>query len=189
MPSTRLRKDALPMPVDWSGFVGLVKRHERFVLTTHVRPDGDALGSILALGSVLERLGKKVKMTVASVVPPRYHFLCEPGRVARFTLPGHQYRECDAVIVVDTGTWNQLGDFGHLMRELPAEKAVIDHHVTQDELGAMRFVDTSAEAAGRLVYEAIEALGVPLVPEEAHALFVALAMDSGWFRHPNTTPA
>lgn len=177
------------MPVDWSGFVDLVRRRERFVLTTHVRPDGDALGSMLALGGVLQRLGKSVQMTVASTVPPRYHFLCPPGRVPRYAAPGHSYRSCDAVVVVDTGTWGQLGDFGPLMRELAVEKAVIDHHVTQDDLGATRYVDTSAEAAGRLVYEAIQALGVPLVADEAHALFVALAMDTGWFRHPNTTPA
>jgi len=66
---------------------------------------------------------------------------------------------------------------------------VIDHHLTQDDLGGLRLVDCSAEATGRLVHEAITALGGPLTPESAHGLFVALAMDTGWFRHNNTTPA
>ena len=93
------------------------------------------------------------------------------------------------IIVLDTGTWNQLGDFGACLRTHEAPRAVIDHHLTQDDLGATRFVDPTAEATGRLVFEAVTALGGPLPAAAAHALFVALAMDTGWFRHSNTTPA
>jgi phosphoesterase RecJ-like protein len=144
---------------------------------------------MLALADALEQLGKSVRMVVASLAPPRYAFLDPTQRVKRFNLPGDEYRDSDAVIVLDTGTWNQLGDFGTLLRQLPGPRAVIDHHLTQDDLGADRFVDTSAEATGRLVHEAITALGTPLKPDAAHSLFVALAMDTGWFRHRNTTPA
>jgi phosphoesterase RecJ-like protein len=179
------------MPIDWSPFVDLVRRHQHFVLTTHVRPDGDGLGSMLALADVLEAppLSKTVRMTVASVLPPRYDFLDPARRVRRFEPPGDLYRQADAAIVLDTGTWNQLGEFGTLLRALPVAKAVIDHHLTQDDLVALRLVDTTAEATGRLVYEAILALGVPTPTSTAHCLFVALAMDTGWFRHNNTTPA
>jgi phosphoesterase RecJ-like protein len=75
------------------------------------------------------------------------------------------------------------------LKDATTAKVVIDHHQTQDDLGATRFVDTKAEATGRLVYEAITALGEPLTPLVANHLFVALAMDTGWFRHANTTPA
>jgi phosphoesterase RecJ-like protein len=177
------------MPLEWAPFVDLVQAHRRFLLTTHVRPDGDGLGSMLALADALEARGKTVQMVVASVIPPRYDFLDPGRRVRRFHLPGEEYRGAEAVIVLDTGTWNQLGDFGKFLRELPAARLVIDHHLTQDDLGGPRLVDTSAEATGRLVYEAIGALGGPLLPGSAHALFVALAMDTGWFRHSNTTPA
>ena len=91
--------------------------------------------------------------------------------------------------MLDTGTWDQLGDFGTFLRSLTVPKVVIDHHLTQDDLGAVRLVDVTAEATGRLVFEATTALGGPLSPAAAHALFVALAMDTGWFRHNNTTPA
>lgn len=174
--------------IDWAPFVELVRQPRRFLLTTHVRPDGDALGSMLALGRALERLGKSVDMTVASTLPPRYDFLDPGHRVRRFEPPGDGYRGAETVIVLDTGTWNQLGDFAALMRQLDVPKAVIDHHQTQDDLSAVRFVDTTAEAAGRLTYEAICALGVPLDAEMAQLLFVALAMDTGWFRHANTRP-
>lgn len=177
------------MALDWTPLVELVRRHQAFVLTTHVRPDGDGLGSMLALADVLEKLGKTVRMTVASVLPPRYDFLDPSRRVKRFVPPGDEYRAAEAVVVLDTGTWNQLGDFGTLMRQLPVPRVVIDHHLTQDDLGATRFVDPTAEATGRLVHDAIVALGVPITAEVAQRLFVALAMDTGWFRHNNTTPA
>ena len=177
------------MPIDWAPFVELVHRHRKFLLTTHVRPDGDGLGSMLALANAMEQMGKTTRMVVASVLPPRYDFLDPSRRITRYHAPGEECRDADAVIVLDTGTWNQLGDFGPLMRELSRPAAVIDHHVTQDDLGAARFVDVTAEATGRLVYEAIEALKAPLTHDSAHSLFVALAMDTGWFRHSNTTPA
>ncbi len=175
------------MPLDWTPFVDLVRHHHRFLLTTHVRPDGDGLGSMLALANTLQEQGKAVRLVVASVVPPRYDFLDPTCRVQRLQGTGDEFRECDAIVILDTGTWNQLGDFGTLLRTLSVPRAVIDHHVTQDDLGAIRLVDTSAEATGRLVFEAIEAMGSRLSPESAHCLFVAVAMDTGWFRHANTT--
>lgn len=176
------------MPIDWSPFVDLVKRHQRFLLTTHVRPDGDGLGSQLALAEVLEKQGKSVKMTIASYWPPRYDFLDISKHIERFKPPGDTLRDVDVVIILDTGTWNQLGDFGPFLKTLPAAKVVIDHHLSQDDLGAVRFVDTSAEATGRLIYEAVMALGGPLTETAAGHLFVALATDTGWFRHGNTKP-
>ena len=173
------------MPIDWSPFVNFVRRHQNFLLTTHVRPDGDGLGSMLALASVLRRMGKEVRLTVASTIPPRYRFLDPAGHIQRLNLPGEEFRKADAVVILDTGTWNQLGDFGTFLRSQSSSKAVIDHHLTQDDLGAVRFVDVKAEATGRLVYEAIGALGEPLDAEAATALFVAVAMDTGWFRHAN----
>ena len=177
------------MPIDWQPFVDLVRKHDRFLLTTHVRPDGDGLGSILALGEVLEQQGKQVKLAVASSVPYRYAFLDPEGKIGRFQAPGDAWQDAQAILVLDTGTWNQLGDFGAFLRCHPGPRAVIDHHLTQDDLGAIRLVDTTAEATGRLAFEAIHALGGQLTPRAAAALFTALAMDTGWFRHSNTTPA
>src|SRR5260370_41035188 len=103
------------MPLDWTPFVDVVRHHQRFVLTTPTRPDGDGLGSMLALGEVLERHGKTVQMTVASALPPRYDFLDPEKRVRRFAPPGDTYRDAQVAVVLDTGTWNQLGDFGNFL--------------------------------------------------------------------------
>jgi phosphoesterase RecJ-like protein len=177
------------MPIQWAPFVELVRRHQRFLLTTHVRPDGDGLGSMVALAETLEQQGKQVRSVVASVLPARYDFLNADGRIERFQPPGQPWQDSEAIVVLDTGTWNQLGDFGPFMAGLDRPKVVIDHHRTQDDLKALQLVDTSAEATGRLAYEAIAALGGRPSPRAADALFAAVAMDTGWFRHSNTTPA
>jgi phosphoesterase RecJ-like protein len=173
------------MPLDWSPLVAFVHRHQRFLLTTHVRPDADGLGSMLALAEALESLGKQVRRVIASPMPPRYTFLDPAKSIEVFSPPGEQ--NCDALIVLDTGTWNQLADMAAFVRASPAEKVVIDHHRTQDDLGAQGFVDITAEATGRLAHEVIAALGVPLTPTMARNLFAAVATDTGWFRHPNAT--
>jgi phosphoesterase RecJ-like protein len=177
------------MPLDWAPFVELARRHRRFLLTTHVRPDPDGLGSQLALAEALDHLGKETRLLIASTWPPRYDFLDPERRVERFMPPGEPWRDAEAVIILDTGTWNQLGDFGTFLKTLGVPRVVIDHHPSQDDLGALRLVDTTAEATGRLVVEAVRALGVPLTPTMANRLFAALATDTGWFRHSNTTPS
>ena len=179
------------MPVDWSPLVELIRRHDRFLLMTHIRPDADGLGSQLALHDALTAMGKKSRVVIASKLPPRYQFL-DPARstVEQFTPEtADRFRDCGAVIVLDTGTWGQLGEFGPFLRSLTVPKAVVDHHRTQDDLGGLQLVDVSAEATGRMTWELIRALGVPLSPAAAHHLFMALALDTGWFRHKNTTAA
>jgi bifunctional oligoribonuclease and PAP phosphatase NrnA len=178
------------MPLDWAPLVDVLRSHQRFLLTTHVRPDGDGLGSMGALATVLRQQGKEARCVIPTTLPPRYAFLDPEERFfERFAPPGDAWRGAQVAIVLDTGTWNQLGSFGPFLRELQAVKVVIDHHQTQDDLGAIRLVDATAEATGRLVHEAILALGVPIPRSAADMLFVALAMDTGWFRHSNATAA
>lgn len=177
------------MSIDWTPFVEFVRSHQRFVIVTHIRPDGDALGSAVGLACAIRQLDKQVRVTVASDLGPRYEFANKPTTpIERFRAPGENFRNTDAIVVVDTGTWGQLGEFGSYMRSMMCTKAVIDHHRTQDDLGALRFVDTAAEAAGRLVYDATVALGVPITAEAANNLFLALATDTGWFRHSSVEP-
>jgi phosphoesterase RecJ-like protein len=177
------------MPIDWTPFVEFVRAHQRFLIMTHVRPDGDALGSEIGLACALRQLGKSARVAVASDLGPRYEFANTASTpIERFRAPGDAFKDVDAIVVVDTGTWGQLGEFGAFMRSMPVAKAVIDHHRTQDDLGGLRFVDTTAEAAGRLVYDATLALGVPVSAEAANALFLALATDTGWFRHSSVEP-
>lgn len=177
------------MSIDWAKFVEFVNSHERFVLTSHVRPDGDALGSELGMAHVLEALGKQTVIVNADAVPPHLEFLDPERRIQQL---GHDVQakeldDYDALIVLDTSSWVQLGDMADVLRNTSATKIVVDHHVSQDDLGAESFKNTKAEATGRLVVEAAEHLGVALSAPMAHALFVAIATDTGWFRFSSTT--
>lgn len=179
------------MPLDWSPLVKLLRSLDNFLLMTHVRPDADGLGSQLALHDALTAVGKRSRVVIASNLPPRYRFLDPAEKVIeQFTAKNaERFHNVGAVLVLDTGTWGQLGDFGPFMRELKVPKAVVDHHRTQDDLGGLQLVDISAEATGRLAYEIIRALDAPLSTQAANHLFMAVATDTGWFRHPNTTAA
>ncbi|HJZ56836.1 MAG TPA: bifunctional oligoribonuclease/PAP phosphatase NrnA [Gemmataceae bacterium] len=179
------------MPLDWSPLVEFLRRHERPLLMTHIRPDADGLGSQLALHDALTELGKKPRVAIASKLPPRYEFL-DPERtlIEDFRLAtAANFADRDCVLILDTGTWNQLDGFGEWLKTNPIPRAVVDHHPTQNDLGGLKFVDTTAEATGRLAHEIIRALGLSPSPRAAAHLFMAVATDTGWFRHPNTTPA
>ena len=176
------------MALDWSPLVEFLRTHDRPLLMTHIRPDADGLGSQLAVHAALTALGKKPRVAIASKLLPRYAFL-DPQRQVIEDFKPAAFADRDCVVVLDTGTWNQLGDFGDWLKLSPVPRAVVDHHRTQDDLGGLQFVDTTAEATGRLAYEITRALGAPISKESANHLFVALATDTGWFRHPNATPA
>jgi bifunctional oligoribonuclease and PAP phosphatase NrnA len=175
---------------DWKKFVDIVQNHQRFVLTTHIRPDGDALGSEIALAEALENLGKNVLICNAFTVPPDLRFI--DGKKERFKKLGvdispDQLADREVLIILDTSAWAQLGAMGDVIRNFKAKKLVIDHHVSSDDLGTEFFKDIDAEATGRLVVEAIDALKVTITPEIAAAAFIAVATDTGWFRFASTS--
>lgn len=177
------------MSLNWSRFVSLIEGHGQFVLTSHIRPDADALGSELGLAGVLESLGKTVRIVNADPCPPNLQFLDPDGRlhVLGRDATVSQVREAEALIVLDTSAWGQLGAMGDVLRDFPGAKLVLDHHVSADDLGAEVFKNVQAEATGRLVIEAAEKLGVELTAEMARPLLAAVTTDTGWFRFASTT--
>ena len=91
------------------------------------------------------------------------------------------------LFVLDTSAWAQLGEMADVVRASKAHKAILDHHVGEDEMGAELFKNPQAEATGRLVLEAARHLGVRVTPEIARPLFAAIATDTGWFRFASTS--
>lgn len=174
--------------MDWSELVQAIRTHQRFVITSHIRPDADALGSELGLARALKKLGKDVRIVNASPTPTRLQFL-DPEKSILVLGQGIQDAEAldaDVHIIVDTSAWAQLGEVARVFRKTEAAKYIIDHHVSSDDMGSREFKDTSAEAAGTLIYDLIVALGVTIDKEIAEPLFCAIATDTGWFRFPST---
>lgn len=178
------------MSVDWKAFVSQLSHYESFVLTSHIRPDCDALGSELAMAEVLRAAGKQVRIINAHRTPPALEFIDPAGTIE---VLGDDVQpeqiSADCIMILDTSAWAQLGDMGDVIRRSRADKMVLDHHVGEDDLGAIMYKDYTAEATGHLVVQAADALGVPLTRKSAVPLFAAIATDTGWFRFGSVTPA
>lgn len=174
--------------VRWPVFAELVAAHRRFVVTTHIRPDGDAVGSAMAMAGVLQSLGKDVLLATGFSLPRNLRFL-DPQRLIRqvgVDVTPEEIETYEVLMILDTSAWAQLGAMADVIRATRLKKLVIDHHVSNDDLGAELFKDSTAEATGRLVVDAADALGASLSPEVASAAFVAVATDTGWFRFSST---
>jgi len=176
------------MAIDWKPFRQIVDSHERFTLTSHVRPDADAVGSELALATFLDRLGKQVDIVNPSAMPSGILFLDPEDRVKKYGPKSTQQvlSNADVHIVVDTSAWVQLQDVGKVIRKSDAMKVVIDHHLSSDDLDAIEFKDTSCEATGRLIFDLAKAMQWELTKDVATYLFCAIATDTGWFRFSST---
>jgi bifunctional oligoribonuclease and PAP phosphatase NrnA len=176
------------MAVLWSRFVEVIRSHQSFLLTSHIRPDCDALGSELAMAGVLDALGKQVSIVNGDATPPNLAFLDPQRRIQTLGQDVHpaQLRDVEAIMILDTSAWAQLGPMADVVRASGAKRIVLDHHVSEDDLGAEAFKDTQAEAAGCLVLQAARQLDVTVTPEIARALFAAIATDTGWFRFSST---
>src|SRR5262245_10884424 len=140
------------MSIDWTPLADLIETHDRFLVTTHVRPDGDALGSEVGMAGLLRQKAKDVRVVNASPTPPRYDFL-DPDRTlfehfGRVDPGGLSDRE--VAVILDLSAWNQLGDMAEYIRGFAGPRVVIDHHVSQDDLGAAVLKDPTAEATGIL---------------------------------------
>ena len=175
--------------IDWLPLREIIQDNERFVLSSHTRPDADAIGSVIALALLLEGMGKSVRIVNPSEVTPNLAFLDPDKRVQKIgkDISVDEACQTDVHIVVDTSAWAQLVDVGKVLRKTEAKKVIIDHHVTSDDLGAIEFKDTQAEAAGALIFQLALALQAPITEEIANALFCAISTDTGWFRFRSTS--
>src|SRR5436190_20840283 len=125
------------MNINWEPLQNIIQSHQRFVISSHVRPDADAIGSEIGLARVLESLGKSVRIINMSPTPPNLYFLDPQRQVSQLGTAATPQDILDAEvhIVVDTSSWAQLSDVGKVMRESTARRVVIDHHVSADDLG------------------------------------------------------
>lgn len=173
------------MPFDWNRFCAVVAASRNVVLVSHIRPDCDALGSELGMAAILRALGKQVRIVNGQATPPNLAFIDPANQIFAIHAdigPG-ELVGTDLFFILDTSARIQLGPMDKVLDSTSAKKIILDHHVSEDDLGAEAFKDTSAEATGCLVVEAARRLGVKLTAEMATPLFAAVATDTGWFRY------
>jgi phosphoesterase RecJ-like protein len=152
------------------------------LVVCHINPDGDALGSLLAVVLGLESLGKRVVGVSVDGVPEVLRFLPHENRVQT-----HTRERFDLAIVVDSGDLSRVGAAKNAV--LSSGKVIdVDHHVTPGAFGDIRLLDGTASATAEIVYDLLFALGVSLTPEMATCLLCGLMTDTGSFRFSNVTP-
>ncbi len=177
------------MNVDWKRFCEVINEASNIVLTSHIRPDCDALGSCLGMAGILEKLGKKVRIVCGQPVPPNLKFIDPDNRVLTINqdVTAEDIADIDLHMILDTSAWIQLGDVADVIRNSKCKKIIFDHHQGEDDIDAELFKNTTAEAVGRMCVEAAEHLGVEMTPEIATPLLAAIATDTGWFRFPSVS--
>ena len=159
-----------------------ILKRRRFLITSHSRPDGDSIGSQLAMAFALDALGKQVRIVNSDLAPEHYQEF--PGMDRIEIAEAIEAPDVDAVIVMECSDLRRTGVAG-LDREFLIN---IDHHAGNALYGAINWHDETAAACGEMVFAIIQALGVTLSEEIATHVYLAILTDTGSFHHSNITP-
>jgi len=187
--TVRAEPRAANLPADvWSAAVTVLRGAASATLVCHVAPDGDALGSMLALARVLREQGTAVTCTWGDstwVVPTSYGWLPD---IECVVAPEEVPPRPEVMVVLDTASRDRLGVLGSLA-DAARQLVVIDHHAHNSGLGGVQLIDPSAAATAVLVEELVRRLGGTVDADTATLLYVGLVTDTGSFQHSVTTPA
>ncbi len=186
-----LLKHSLEMTPLFEECKEIIEAKRTFILTTHVNPDGDGIGSEVALAAYLRKRGKEVSIINHSPTPPNYQFLDPKNEIIHFNASLHsdKIRQAEVILIVDTNHISRLRTLEPYVRESKAVKICIDHHLDKDDTANIYLLDEAATATGEIVYHLIKYLdGDNIDSEIARALYTAIVTDTGSFRFPKTDP-
>ena len=162
----------------------VLRNHQSFVLISHVRPDGDAIGSQIALGYSLMALGKSVRLINEDGLPDNLTFMAGSDKIE---LPPAEPLDVEVAIALDTAAKPRLGDNALHAASKAKLWLNIDHHISNPSYGDLNLVDSTSPATGQILYQLITGLGLPLPAESRDAIYVATSTDTGSFQYPSTT--
>ena len=178
--------DSDPQPVNatFEQIGEVLRSHQSFILLSHIRPDGDAIGSQLALGYSLLAMGKSVRIINEDGLPENLAFL--PGSEIVETPPAEPV-DAEVAIALDTATKPRLGDGSLHAASKAALWLNIDHHISNPKYGDLNLIDSTSPATGQILYDLITELDMPMPPETRDSIYVAVSTDTGSFQYPSTT--
>ena len=165
--------------------IAFLKNEDAFVIATHFSPDGDALGSAIALSMALREMGKTTFLLDRDPVPQQYRFLPGHEKFHTFETLG----KFSNLVLVDCNDLDRVSSNKSQISSLKFQtSAVIDHHASAKPFGDIKWVRPETAATGMMVFHIIKELGVKITSDMAINLYTAIAVDTGNFRHENTTP-
>lgn len=167
----------------------MLRRAKSVFITTHQKPDGDAMGSTLALSRVLQSMGKHTEIYFFGMLENSMRTLVEDDPVRLDRQPPDDFETFDLIVVLDTGSWNQLEPMSAWLKNRRDQIVVIDHHTRGDDVSDNRLVEAGAASTTMVLLDVLDELGFALDDggrgSVAEALFVGVATDTGWFRYSN----
>jgi len=181
----------MPDNTTYQKAIDLINGASNVLLTTHIRPDGDACGCVRAMMEAVQNQGKQAQALFMSPLAAWYEglFARKPAILGNDIPPeklSEVYQDVDLVILVDTDSRVQLPGFADWLDDCGKKILVIDHHISGDNLGTVELVDTVAAAAGEIVFDLIKSAGWEITERIAESIFIALSTDTGWFKFGNT---
>jgi phosphoesterase RecJ-like protein len=173
----------------WKEIKSFIDESKTFVLTTHINPDGDAIGSEIGMYHYLKSLSKEVHVINSDIIPESYHFLDKECEIIQKYEPFHDeiIDKCDVIIVLDISTTERLGRLGEKIVGSKAVKICIDHHASNNFRYNIAVIEQTASATGELVYFFLKEVGADITYEIAQSLYVAIMSDTGSFRFSNSS--
>jgi len=167
-------------------FADTLRQNHRFLISTHVQPDGDGIGSEIALYYHLIKTGKEAWIINPSPTPEKFEIIDPKGIIQVFS-PGQKVPDVDTVIIVDTNEVKMLGSLAPVVEKLSAPVLFVDHHVKELQDTTGHLIDEKSGSSGEIVFRFIKSQGTELTFEMAQALYVAILTDTGNFRFQRTS--
>lgn len=160
-----------------------IQKHDSFLLSGHIGPEGDCAGSILGMERLLKKLGKKTQVYCESPFPKTLTFLESSSwkRVDEFQTPP----PAAAAVTLDTPNWERLGTAAAYLKTKPVIN--IDHHISNQSFATLNYIDAKASACGEIVFDLFEHFKIPIDLETAKTLYTSISTDTGSFRYSSTT--
>jgi phosphoesterase RecJ-like protein len=173
---------------DWEDIRKTIQENQRFLVTTHVQADPDALGSELSLAKALESLGKTVCILNPTPISKNYAFLDSENEIRIFSKEDSLSNyEFDAVFILDISRWERLGMLADPIRESGKTKICIDHHPYTGGYADLHIINMEACASAEIIYDLIHYLDIPLSREIAELIYASILSDTGSFSFSNTS--
>ncbi len=176
--------------INWDSIKSVISKNKRFLITSHVHPEGDALGSSVAVKLFLKSLKKDAHLIHEGSSASQLNFL-NNGHFRLFNPKSKEdlkfIESFPVVFIVDVSDWGHMGILGEHLRRIPNIKICIDHHPPKGKFADYDLIDRTASATGQLVYDMIEHFHGKVTPEIATALYTSIITDTGQFAFPNTT--
>jgi len=173
----------------WQEIVDIINEGKKFIITTHLFSEGDAIGSELALKRFLCGLNKDAVIVNNEALPAVYRCF-DTDRDVKFLRNKDvniNLNDFDAIFIVDVADWSQLGDFADMIKASSITKICIDHHASNPGYADINVIDKDASSAGELIFDLITNMNGKITLEVATPLYLSIATDTGWFKFSNTS--